>query len=183
MQFKSESTRKMLGWLAFLAILATSNLAFSCNQTKAMANNAKSSQPIITAEGDTLKKVVKTVEEWKADLPDKAYYVLREQGTERAFTGEYWDNKKKGTYVCAACELPLFSSDTKFKSGTGWPSFYEPLVDNHIEEDVDNAYGMRRVEVHCARCGGHQGHVFPDGPKPTGLRYCINSVSLKFKAE
>ena len=119
--------------------------------------------------------------EWKKRLSEVEYYVLREQGTERAFTGKYWDNKKKGTYVCAACELPLFSSETKFRSGTGWPSFYEPLKESNVGEEADNSYGMRRTEVHCARCGGHLGHIFPDGPKPTGLRYCINSVSLDFQ--
>ena len=143
----------------------------------------KSNQPNITESGDTIKKIVKTDAEWKETLSPEAYHVLREQGTERAFTGEYWNNKEKGTYLCRACSLPLFSSDTKFKSGTGWPSFYQPIDKAHIEEEIDNSYGMRRVEIHCARCGGHQGHVFPDGPKPTGLRYCINSVSLKFEKE
>ena len=124
--------------------------------------------------------MVKTAEEWAAELNDIEFYVLRQQGTERSFTGDLWDNKATGIYSCRACGLPLFSSATKFRSGTGWPSFYEPINENYIEEEVDNSHGMRRVEVHCARCGGHQGHVFPDGPQPTGLRYCINSVSLDF---
>ncbi|WP_421888886.1 peptide-methionine (R)-S-oxide reductase MsrB [Marinoscillum sp.] len=119
--------------------------------------------------------------EWRQRLSPEAYYVMREQGTERAFTGTYWDNKAAGTYVCKACDLPLFSSETKFKSGTGWPSFYEPLSKSNVGEEKDTSYGMARTEVHCARCGGHLGHIFPDGPKPTGLRYCINSVSLNFK--
>jgi len=119
--------------------------------------------------------------EWKQRLSPEAYYVMRKQGTERAFTGAYWDHKKEGTYVCKACDLPLFSSETKFKSGTGWPSFYEPLAKSNVGEEKDSSYGMARTEVHCARCGGHLGHIFPDGPKPTGLRYCINSVSLNFK--
>lgn len=117
---------------------------------------------------------------WKETLSPLAFSVLREEGTERSFTGELWDNKRGGIYTCSGCGLPLFTSGTKFKSGTGWPSYYEPIHKNYIEEDVDTRYGMRRVEVHCARCGGHQGHVFPDGPEPTGLRYCINSVSLNF---
>lgn len=117
---------------------------------------------------------------WRAELSSEEYNVLREDGTERSFTGDLWDNKKAGIYTCAACGLPLFSSDTKFKSGTGWPSFYEPINPNYVTEDVDNRYGMRRVEVSCARCNGHQGHVFSDGPEPTGLRYCINSVSMDF---
>ncbi|MEL6391270.1 MAG: peptide-methionine (R)-S-oxide reductase MsrB [Bacteroidota bacterium] len=125
--------------------------------------------------------IEKTPEEWANILSEKEFYVLRQHGTERSFTGDLLNNKDAGVYTCAACGLPLFSSETKFRSGTGWPSFYEPIHPNYIEEEVDNSYGMRRVEVHCARCGGHQGHVFPDGPEPTGLRYCINSVSLDFK--
>ena len=118
--------------------------------------------------------------QWKARLSDLEFYVLREKGTERAFTGDLWDNKAKGTYVCAGCKLPLFESETKFRSGTGWPSFYEPISETNVAEETDNKYGMSRTEVLCSRCGGHLGHVFPDGPKPTGLRYCINSVSLDF---
>lgn len=117
---------------------------------------------------------------WKNILAPMAYQVLREEGTERAFTGALWDNKKEGIYTCAGCGLPLFSSATKYESGTGWPSFYEPIHPNYIGKHEDKRYGMLRTEVHCARCGGHQGHVFPDGPQPTGLRYCINSVSLNF---
>ena len=117
---------------------------------------------------------------WREKLTPAQFDVLRQDGTERAFTSDLLNNKEAGIYSCAACGLPLFSSSTKFKSGTGWPSFYQPIDPAYIREDVDNRYGMRRVEVSCARCNGHQGHVFPDGPEPTGLRYCINGVALNF---
>lgn len=125
--------------------------------------------------------IVKNQDEWKKELPREVYEVMREKGTERAFTGKYWDHHDKGVYLCAACQLPLFESETKFESGTGWPSFYKPVSGDAVESETDRSYGMVRSEVHCARCGGHLGHVFDDGPKPTGLRYCINSASLQFK--
>jgi len=133
------------------------------------------------AKEEKVEKITKTDEEWKKLLTSEQYRVLRKEGTEIAFTGKYWDNHAAGTYVCAACGLELFSSDTKFESGTGWPSFWAPIAKNHVKEIVDRTLGMERVEVECARCGGHLGHVFDDGPKPTGLRYCMNSVSMEFK--
>ena len=130
-----------------------------------------------------VEKVKLTEEEWKKKLTPEEYHVLREKGTETPFTGKYVGNKKKGKYVCAACGNELFDSDAKFDSGTGWPSFNETSAKDNVEEHKDLSYGMIRTEALCSKCGGHLGHVFDDGPKPTGKRYCMNSVSLKFEEE
>lgn len=126
-------------------------------------------------------EIVKTEEAWKAELSKMEFHVLREKGTERAFTGDLLENKDEGTYTCRGCANDLFDSATKFKSGTGWPSFYQPIAEEKLALDVDYHIGYERTEVMCGRCGGHLGHVFKDGPKPTGLRYCINAVSLDFE--
>jgi len=165
----------------------------ACNSTDIKNNGASSSAaaaqtmeiksdsivPAAYADGKIIL-VTKTEEAWKKQLTEKEYYVLRQEGTERAFTGDLLDNHENGIFVCAGCGLPLFSSTTKFESGTGWPSFWKPISGDCIADKTDSSMGMDRQEVECARCGGHQGHVFTDGPPPTGLRYCINSVSLNF---
>ncbi|MEN7548857.1 peptide-methionine (R)-S-oxide reductase MsrB [Rapidithrix thailandica] len=156
----------------FLWFQLTAGCAQNSNKEKHTSTNVERSD-----------KVEKSDAEWKKLLTEEEYHVMRQQGTERAFTGKYWDYKKKGVYHCAACDLELFDSQTKYKSGTGWPSFWQPIGSETVEEEEDMSLGISRTEVHCARCGGHLGHVFNDGPKPTGLRYCINSVSLQFKAK
>ncbi len=130
-----------------------------------------------------MEKMKKSEAEWRQELTPEQYHVLREKGTERAFTGALYQNHEDGTYHCAGCGALLFQSDTKYESGSGWPSFYNPAESDAVQTHEDNSFGMRRIEVTCARCGGHLGHVFPDGPRPTGLRYCINSASLAFKKQ
>ena len=131
-----------------------------------------------------VEKIIKREEEWKKILSPDKFIVLRKKGTERAFTGKLYHNKEKGIYICGGCGLELFSSNTKYESGSGWPSFWEPMANDKIETVVDKSHGMKRIEIMCARCGGHLGHVFEDGPRDkTGLRYCVNSESLEFKKE
>ncbi len=171
---------------ALIATLLFSSAIQACLQSNTNQPEVKvqdQAASFVDESGVTIQRVTKSQAEWKSDLDPLEFNVLREKGTERAFTGQYNDHKKKGVYSCNACGLSLFSSSTKFDSGTGWPSFYAPIDKTHVEEDTDVSYGMKRVEVLCRRCSGHLGHVFDDGPKPTGLRYCMNSVSLSFQPE
>jgi peptide-methionine (R)-S-oxide reductase len=163
----------------FLLSSLSAAALLACGGSTASAKPSKPAPPpdaVLGADG----MVTLTPEQWKGVLTPEEFYILREQGTERAFTGDLWDHKADGVYICAGCGLPLFDSETKFKSGTGWPSFYQPIADNRVLDKTDRSYGMIRVENVCKRCGGHLGHVFPDGPKPTGMRFCINSASLDF---
>lgn len=130
-----------------------------------------------------MDKIQKSEDQWREELGPEQYHILREKGTERPFTGKLYYNKETGVYRCAACGNELFTSDTKYESGSGWPSFFQPIAPDRVETHEDSSHGMRRTEITCARCGSHLGHVFPDGPRPTGLRYCVNSASLDFAKE
>jgi len=177
--------KKWTFWKLFSLVLVITGIVLAYQSTS-MPDSKKSYETklgIMPEKKDTIRPVEKAEQEWKEQLSGMEFRVLREKGTERAFTGEYWDHFEKGVYVCRGCGLELFDSGTKFDAHCGWPSFYDAIDSNHIKTADDFLLGYRRIELMCAQCGGHLGHVFDDGPAPTGLRYCINSVSIDFTGE
>ena len=170
-------TRRGLLLLVSVPVLAAGALLVA----RSSADTKGAPMSTTPAAHERSDRIIRTDAEWKKLLTPEQYYVTRQKGTERAFTGPYWDNHAKGTYLCVSCGLPLFDSEAKFESGTGWPSFWQPIAKDAVEEKSDRTFFMVRTEVLCARCGAHLGHVFDDGPKPTGLRYCMNGTALKFE--
>ena len=174
---------KIVYQIILLPLVAVTLLACMSSNNNNLNELSQIDQEGFSLTDTSLKKVKKTAVEWNKVLTSNQYYILREKGTERPFSNAYHDNHQKGNYFCAGCKLPLFSSKTKFDSGTGWPSFYAPIEKSRVTEVIDDSYGMVRGEIVCTRCEGHLGHVFNDGPNPTGLRYCMNSGAMIFIAE